>query len=178
MIAAEWDNMGPVNDSISWQIIICLIQIGFVFMTSRTIGLKEAIKSLQLASVVWFHVFKSSLFLFSLSLCATYYRSVNYPRTSLRWRKQHVSHKGRRPSKPNCRGQTDRAQLRVKQFISFCLPFLGIFLTNTPHPGKFLSLPLLVICGFRLPTKLCASKGASGKCHFKLHPVRKSPAPS
>lgn len=42
----------------------------------------------------------------------------------------------------------------------------------------FCSLPLLVICGFRVPTKLCASKGASGKCHFKLHAARKSQTPS
>lgn len=65
-------------------------------------------------------------------------------------------------------------------FIVFQLPLLSVILTNTPYPGKLPVLlpPLLVICGFRVPTKLCASKGASGKCHFKLHAARKSQTPS
>lgn len=36
----------------------------------------------------------------------------------------------------------------------------------------------LVICGFRAPTQPGASKGASGKCHFKLHVARKMQEPS
>lgn len=68
-------------------------------------------------------------------------------------------------------------------FLFHCFPtaFAQCYSDKHPLPWQtplFCSLPLLVICGFRVPTKLCASKGASGKCHFKLHAARKSQTPS
>ena len=84
-----------------------------------------------------------------------------------------------------------REQVRVRRFISFY--FLQFFffsfrstrfsvaLWQTPltlASSLSCSLSLLVIYGFSAPTLLCASKGASGKCHFKLHTARKSQAPS
>lgn len=66
----------------------------------------------------------------------------------------------------------------IRLFITFCLR--GLWQPPLlPWQALFLStLSLLVKCGCGAPILLCASKAASGKCHFKLHAARKDHAPS
>lgn len=78
----------------------------------------------------------SSLFLLTVFShgSATYSQGVNYPRTSLRWRNQHRSKRGRQSNKPTCRNsKREREKVRVRRFISFYFFFFFFAQFAFPH---------------------------------------------